>query len=232
MMVIRAIAGAYTRLLFGGAPHTPDPDRPGQQLRGWLGKGPCYAIFVLLTLTAIVTLPTDAPNFAAMMIAIAGEPRPYVGYLIVAVVSAAGWNAGHGSYLNPGTRTHLDNEEVRGIVRFVARLLGIEEMRDGRATVAYDILGMSIRYGIPTLATGLVMFICQRVLGSELPGWWLYAPIGFLAGPIMYGLHLARWSEGVFVIKPWLDPYFHNGPFEIAIGALIVGAAPLAKVTV
>lgn len=198
MHVIAALIGAFLRLLYGGAPHVQDPaGAVGVQLRGWLGKGWCYALFFLL---GWITLLVDN-NFEHV-----------AACAVISIWLAAGWNPGHGSYLNPGNMSP-DNEDL---TRWWTRMLSFGAPA---GSVHYACTGMAVRYGFQTLLVASVMLICNTFLETHFNLW--YGLVGFGAGPIMYALHLAKWQK--WKLGSWVDPVFHNGPFELAVGALLYG---------
>lgn len=202
-VIIAATLGAFLRLLYGGAPHRPDPASPhDRQLDGWLHKGPCY-VFMWLLGALVLLLDTTWQGLVAPA--------------LVSAALAAGWNPGHGSYLNPGNGSRDDETVFRWLVPWVAG-------GQPPGSVWYCCAGMGLRYGAATLLAAGAMLVCNTWLGTDYSLW--YGAVGFLACPIMLALHVARWQAWVW--RPWLDPYWHNGPFEIAIGALLYGGLAFA----
>lgn len=189
--IIAAVLGALGRLHYGGAFF-----KPTQLAYLWF-----WALGVLLL----------------------GDPL--LASAIVAALLAIGWNPGHGSYVNVGWRKEPDNEDIRPLVRFITKALRISEFEakrlpDGvlgmRSTVLYDMIGLSVRYGLQTLLAALGMAACNQWLGSDYALW--YAAVGLLGGPLGY-LSMRLPERG------WLT---HWRWFEALIGAALYAGLTFA----
>lgn len=197
-----AIYGGLLRLLYGGAPHVPDPADPAKQLPGF-HKGPAYALFVVTGAIALLHRPVTWQGIAAA--------------LLVSLMLAAGWNPGHGSYLNPGNGSPDNETLIRPLVRFVA-------FGQPAGSVWYCCAGMGVRYGLQTAFTGLVMWNCNGWLGTSYGLW--YAAAGLLACPVILLLWAIKWQRWA-ILPAWLGPQFNNGSFEAGVGALLYGSLAL-----
>jgi hypothetical protein len=138
-------------------------------------------------------------------------PGDLIAAAVVSFAAAIGWNPGHGSYADAGSSANKDDEDVRPLTRIIAAALGAKDDR----SLFYDGIGMSVRYGLSTVVTGLAMLACNVWLGSGFALW--YALVGLSAGPVLAIL--------AAVVK---DPQRRWVAFELSIGAIIyagLGAA-------
>lgn len=161
---------------------------------GWLGGRRSIQLLVALVLGALIGVALQPLSWLT-----AGNA------LLISALIAALWTPGHGSYMDMGTIPRPDNETARYIVKPLARVLGLKADSE-----AYDVLGMSIRYGLLTLAVGLWMAF------TGLSGWWVFALAGFLAGPI-------------YAASKRVATHFTEVG-EVGIGATIYGLLALAYV--
>lgn len=197
------LAAGIGRLLYGGAPHFPDWSKLPEirQLPGWLPSAATYPLFFLL---GMATLYLYTPQ----------DGWPTVGgCAIVAAILSAGWNPGHGSYLNPGNGS-LDNEVLFN------KLVPLIAVKSSPGSVSYCCIGMAVRYGLISVLTAGAMFLTNMYLNTEFSLW--YALVGWLAGPWMYVCHKTNWWQKD-TPDGWYNHNFHNGPFEEGIGWIMFG---------
>lgn len=202
--ILASLLGLFGRLKFGNAPHHPDPNDPTRDIAND-GKPVWYAFLFFLGL--VVAVHGDVAHW-----------QPWVAAVLVSIVLTAGWNPGQGSWLRPGNGSKDDENIFNRIVPLVA-------FGQPPGSVWYCCAGMGIRYGLVTVLAAGAMWAANTWLGTTYS--LGYAPVGFLATPVMLllvALHWERWN-----LKPWIDARYHNGPFEAAIGALIYGGLALAS---
>jgi len=190
------IAGAFLRLVFGGAPHYHEP---GAKKAFYWHRPFVY----LVTIAAAFAILSD---FSLAL---------WKSDLIVAVLVAAQWSPGHGCYLSPGALRPDTRKPWVLIMAPLGKLLGLPQ-----GSGLYCSLGMGVRYLATSLMVGGGMLACNHFMGSHYNV--LYGLSGALAGAVM----LVVWKADLMLVtrKPWLDPYYHNGPFEIGLGAVTLGA--------
>jgi len=91
--------------------------------------------------------------------------------LLIAVVTAFSFTPGHGSYMDAGQSINPDNE-------FLAPAMRLLLLRDGG--VAYDCVGLGLRYFVSTAMIALVMGRANWRFGTHYEVW--YSVVGLTVG--------------------------------------------------
>lgn len=200
--VALAGAGGFLRLLFGGAPHVSDPADPAVKVgKGWLPRG---EVMLLAFALALVTF-----GFGPLVLGSAAMTWPLAfRAILLALLIPISWTPGLGSYNSPGNGS-ADDEGIGFIVRPLGKLIGWAQ-----GSVNYCNLGLAVLFGTASILIGLT----AGLMSGFGPLIYCYMATGFLMGPASALIASKGWNR--VVAPPWLNPTWHNGPMEIAIGAL------------
>ena len=118
--------------------------------------------------------------------------------LLIALVTVFSFTPGHGSYMDAGQSANPDNE-------FLAPVMKLLPLRDG--SVAYDCVGLGLRYLASTCLIALVMLGANWQFGTHYGLW--YAVTGLAVGLVGF-------------VKNWQTK-------EAVIGAVIFGGLAWAS---